>query len=153
IAPLLVIILTLAGWIIGEQYAYGQVSGQLTGLFGATTAKTLMDAVKSSQHTSGMISTIVSAVTLIIGATTVLAALQTALEKIWRSEALVPHGLRGWIRSRLLSFGFILTLGFLLLISLGISTGVSNLRERIAERHAALVGALGAFDFIGSLVV
>jgi membrane protein len=95
----------------------------------------------------------VSVGTLLVGATTVLSALETALERIWHAEALVPHGLRGWVRSRLLSLGFILTLGFLLLISLAVSTGMSDLREHIARRHEALIGVLGALDFILSLAI
>jgi membrane protein len=153
LAPLLVIILTIAGWVVGEQFAYGQVSGQLGALFGPATAKTLMAAVKSSQHVDGVISTVVSIVTLIIGATTVLSALESALERIWHAEALVPTGIRGWVRSRLLSLGFILTLGFLLLISLAFSTALAGLRERIADQHEAAVGVLGALDFLGSLTI
>ena len=113
----------------------------------------LLDAVESSQQTQGLVSTIVSVVTLLIGASTVLTALDSALEKIWKTEALLPGGVRGWVRTRLLSFGFILTLGFLLLVSLTISTGISNLRERIAEQHTALVGVIGALDFAASLVI
>jgi membrane protein len=122
-------------------------------LFGPATAKTLLAAVASSQETEGIVSTAVSIVTLLIGASTVLAALDAALEKIWKSEALVPHGVRGWIRTRLLSFGFILTLGFLLLVSLTISTALAGLRERIAERHEAIVGLIGALDFTVALVL
>jgi membrane protein len=153
LAPLLVIILTLAGWIVGEQFAYGQVFGQLNALFGPATAKTLMEAVKNSQRTEGLVSTIVSIVTLIIGATTVLSALESALEKIWHAEALVPKGLRGWVRSRLLSLGFVLTLGFLLLISLAVTTGLSNLRKRIATDHTAIVSVLGTFDLVASVAI
>jgi membrane protein len=153
LAPLLVIILTLAGWIVGEQFAYGQVSGQLNALFGPATARTLMEAVKNSQRTEGLVSTVVSVGTLIVGATTVLSALESALEKIWHAETLVPAGWRGWVRSRLLSLGFILTLGFLLLISLAVSTGLTSLRHQVASRHATMVGALGLFDFVASLAI
>ena len=86
----------------------------------------------------------VSVVTLLIGATTVLSALQTLLQQIWKSEALSSVGIRGWIRTRFLSLGFILALGFLLLVSLTISTGLSMLRKHIGEQHSAAVGLLGA---------
>jgi membrane protein len=153
LAPLLVILLTIAGWVVGTQAAYGQVGSQLNALFGPSTAKILLDAVESSQKAQGFVSTIVSIVTLLIGASTVLAALDSALEKIWKTESLLPTGVRGWLRTRLLSFGFILTLGFLLLISLTISTGIATLRERIAERHTAFVVLIGALDFVASLVL
>jgi len=153
IAPLLVILLAIAGAIVGAEAAYGQVGAQLTGLFGASTAKVVMGAVRSAQHTDGVVSTIVSIITLIVGATTVLAALQQALDIIWKSKKLAKSGWRGWMRTRLLSFGFILTLGFLLLISLTISTGLANVRQHFATRHAALVGVIGAVDVLTSFVI
>jgi membrane protein len=148
IAPLLVILLSIAGWIVGTEVAYGQVGAQLTALFGPATAKILLGAVESSQKAQGLIATAVSIVTLLIGASTVLAALDAALEKIWKSDALRPGGIRGWVRTRLLSFGFILTLGFLLLVSLTISTALAGLRERFAERHEALIGVIAGLDFV-----
>jgi membrane protein len=153
LAPLLVILLTIAGWIVGATAAYGQVGAQLNELFGPATAKTVLGAVESAQQTEGLVSTAVSIVTLLIGASTVLTALDTALEKIWHAEELLPGGIRGWIRTRLLSFGFILALGFLLLVSLTISTGIANLRAWIAERHTAIVSVIGALDFLASLVI
>lgn len=153
LAPLLVILLTTAGWIVGANDAYSQIGAQLTGLFGPATAKTLLSAMQSSQHSGGLIATATSVVTLLIGATTVLTALENALEQIWKSAALVPAGVRGWLRARVLSLGFILTLGFLLLVSLTISTGLASLRARLAERHAALIGGIGIIDFLLSLLL
>jgi membrane protein len=151
IAPLLVIILTAAGWVVGATAAYAQVGAQLNALFGPSTAKILLGAIQSSQKAEGLLSTVVSIVTLLIGATTVLSALETLLEQIWKSEALVTSGLRGWIRTRFLSLGFILTLGFLLLVSLTISTGISSLEKRFGGPDGPIVGAFGALDVVLSL--
>jgi membrane protein len=153
LAPLLVILLTIAGWVVGEKVAYGQVGAQLNALFGPATARILLGAVESSQKMEGLVSTLVSVVTLLIGASTVLTALETALEKIWKSEGLRSGGLRGWVQVRLLSFGFILALGFLLLVSLTISTGIANLRAWVAERYTALVSIIGALDLVASLLI
>jgi membrane protein len=153
IAPLLVILLTLAGWILGQQSAYGQVGAQLDALFGPATAKILLDAVKSSQETHGLLSTLTSVISLLIGATTVLSALQTALNQIWASGKLVRSGIWGWIQSRFLSLGFILALGFLLLVSLTVSTGLSHIQHRMAGEHTAWVGVVRAFDSLVSLLV
>jgi membrane protein len=153
LAPLLVILMTIAGVVLGEQAAYGDIQAQLQALFGPSTAKTIMGAVQASKHTNGVLSTIVSVVTLIVGASTVLTALQTALDQMWQSSNIAPRGLRGFVRSRLLSFGFILTLGFLLLVSLTISTALSNLRAQVAQRYAGIVGILGVVDFIASLII
>jgi membrane protein len=153
LAPLLVIILTIAGWVVGATAAYAQMDSQLVALFGPATAKTLLAAVKNSQQTQGVVATWISVVTLMIGATTVLAALEAVLDQIWNSGTRAPSGLRGWVRTRFLSFGFILTLGFLLLVSLTLSTGLANLRERFSIHHAALVGVVGVLDIISSLLL
>ncbi len=153
LAPLLVILLTIAGWAIGADHAYAQIGSQLKALFGPATAKTLLAAMKTSQRPDGMVATATSVVTLLLGASTVLNALETALERIWDSISLVPAGWRGWVRTRFLSLGFILTLGFLLLISLTISTGLAGVRERLAERHPMFVGGVGLADFVLSLLL
>ena len=151
IAPLLVIVLTTVGWIVGASAAYSQIDAQLNGLFGPATAKILLGAIKSSQQSQGLVATVVSVVTLLIGATTVLSALETLLEQIWKSEALTSAGLRGWIRTRFLSLGFILTLGFLLLVSLTISTGMSTLQEHVGAHYTVAIWAMGALDLLVSL--
>jgi membrane protein len=143
--------LTFAGWVVGATAAYAQMDSQLIALFGPSTAKTLLAAVKNSQQSQGVVATSISVVTLMIGATTVLAALEAVLDQIWNSGASAPSGLRGWIRPRFLSFGFILALGFLLLVSLTLSTGLANLRERFSTHHASLVGIVGAIDITLSL--
>lgn len=153
LAPLLVILLTIAGAVLGEQSAYGQVQAQLQALFGPATAKTVMGAVQASKETKGIVSTVVSVITLIIGASTVLTALQSALDQIWQSGKIAPRGFRGFIHSRLLSFGFILTLGFLLLVSLTVSTALAGVRTQLAHRYAGLLGLLGAIDFLSSLII
>jgi membrane protein len=153
LAPLLVILLTTAGWIIGATAAYSEMTLQLNALFGPVTAKILLTAVKSSQQAQGLLATIVSVITLMISATTVLAALESALEQIWRSESPALTGLRGWLRARFLSLGFILTLGFLLLVSLTISTGLASVRTRFAAHNTALVGVVVVLDILLSLLL
>lgn len=148
LAPLLIILVTIAGWIAGEQVAYGHLSEQLTSLFGKSTADVLLEAMKGSQDSDGFIATGISIASLVVGATTVFAALESALEQIWGARALVPTGVRGFIRSRLLSFGVILAVGFLLLISLTLSTALAALRSAIAERFTGLVVVAGILDLI-----
>jgi membrane protein len=151
IAPLLVIILTAAGWIVGANTAFAQIGAQLNGLFGPSTAGILLAAIKSSQQTQGLVATVVSFVTLLIGATTVLSALQTLLQQIWKSEALASLGVVGWLRTRFLSLGFILALGFLLLVSLTISTGISTLQRHIGDQYPAAILVIGTFDLVVSV--
>lgn len=153
LAPLLVILLAMAGWVVGATAAHAFVGTQLSALFGPSTARTLLGAALNSQQMQGVWATALSIVTLLISATTVLAALQGALDQIWESASLVPQGWRGWIRTRFLSLGFVLALGFLLLVSLTITTGIAHMRDRIAREHAALVGAIGVLDTVLSLLL
>jgi membrane protein len=150
IAPLLVILLKTAGWIVGAQAAFGHLSSQLTALFGKSTANVLLDAMRSSQTADGLVATIVSAVTLLLGATTVFNALEAALEQIWGARELAPKGVRGFIRTRLLSFGLILAVGFLLLVSLSLSTALTALREAIGRHFTGFVVLAGVLDFVVS---
>jgi membrane protein len=153
LAPLLIILITISGWFIGATAAYDEMSAQLTSLFGPSTARILVKAAKASQQAQGWVATTVSVVTLLIGATSVLAALESALQLIWNSAALARAGIVGWVRTRFLSLGFILALGFLLLVSLTVSTALANMRERMIKHHAALVGMIGTLDFVVSLLL
>lgn len=95
----------------------------------------------------------ISIITLLIGATTVLAALQQALDQIWQSARLARTGLVGWIRTRFLSLGFILAVGFLLLVSLTISTGLAGIRGNMAHAYPTMIAAVAGSDFVVSLAL
>ena len=153
LAPLLIIVVTVTGWIIGAESAYGQLSAQLTSLFGAATAKVLLQAMKSSQDAEGVLATVLSIASLIVGATTVFAALESALERIWRAQTLAPTGVYGWLRARVLSFGLILAVGFLLLVSLTVSTALSALRDGIRARFEGFTLIVTALDVTVSLAL
>jgi membrane protein len=153
IAPLLVILLTLLGVFVNQKDAAQQVHAQLSSLFGPSTAQVLLEAAHSSQRVEGVTAAIVSSVTLLIGATTVLASLQTALELMWGGQHAQISGIRSWVRTRLLSLGFILTLGFLLLISMTLSTALLNLQSRFAAAYPGLVTLTAAANFLLSLLL
>ncbi len=153
LAPLLVILLTVAGWIVGAEAAYGQLSGTLTQLFGRATAEVLLEAMKHSQESEGIAAAAISLVSLVIGATTVFAALEEALDNIWCAQALAPSGVWGWLRVRILSFGMILAVGFLLLVSLSITAALSSLRSIMAARFTELVVVTSALDFVISITL
>jgi membrane protein len=150
IAPLLVIAVAVTGWIVGAQAADSYIAEQLRLLFGESTAKMVVEAMHSAQRTEGIWATIVSVVTLIIGATTVFSALESALRQIWGTTAEQPGGWRGFVRTRVVSFGFILAVGFLLLVSLTLTTALSGLRGWVAHRYEGIIGLLGALEFIVS---
>lgn len=153
LAPLLIIVVTVTGWIVGAEMATHQLQAQLTALFGAGTADALMQAMKSSQTSDGTMAAIVSVATLLVGATTVFSVLEAALQQVWGTARLTLPGVRGWIRSRILSFGLILALGFLLLVSLSISTALSALRGYLARHYSGLLTLTAALDFGISLAL
>ena len=77
---------------------------------------------------------------LLIGASTVFAALESALQQIWGGREPLPSGWRAFVRARLISFGFILAIGFLLLVSLTLTTALAALRGYVLRHFEGLVG-------------
>src|SRR3954466_15440534 len=150
IAPLLVIAVAAIGWIVGTQAADTYIAGQLRLLFGEATAKMVVEAMHSAQKTQGIWATIVSVVTLIIGATTVFGALESALRQVWGTGIDQSGGWRGFVRTRVVSFGFILAVGFLLLVSLTLTTAISGLGSWVGHRYEGLVAVLGVIEFVVS---
>src|SRR5262245_35149871 len=151
LAPLLIIIVTLAGWIVGSERAYSYLGSQVTLLFGKQSADLLLSAMQSSQSLDGMWATLVSIVMLLVGASTVFAALESALQQIWGGRDSLPRGWRAFVRSRLISFGFILAIGFLLLVSLTLTTALAALRGYVMRHFEGAVGALASLDFLLSI--
>jgi membrane protein len=120
LAPLFVIAVFIAGLVFGQEAAQGQIFEQLRALIGETSAAAMEDVVESanSEPTTGVFATIVGFIVLIVGASGVFAQMQASLNAIWRVEPKPGRGLWGLVQDRILSFGFILIVGFLLLISL-----------------------------------
>ena len=119
IAPLLIIVIAVAGFFLGAEAARGEIVMQLRGLLGddgATAVQALLES--ASKPEEGLFATVVSVVLLIVGATSIFAELQSDLDRIWRAESKPTSGLWSLLRSRVLSFGMILVLAFLLLVSL-----------------------------------
>jgi membrane protein len=128
IAPLLVIAIAVAGFFFGQDAASGQIFAQLRGLVGDEGATAIQGLVKSaSSPGKGTFAAIAGIVTLLLGATTVFGELQTDLDRLWDAPKQDDGGLWGMLHSRLLSFGMILGIGFLLLVSLVLSAAVSAL--------------------------
>ena len=129
VAPLLLIVIAVAGLVFGQEAARGEIMGQLSGLLGTDSARAVEGLLESvNKPDAGVLATLVGIVVLLIGATTVVAELQSALDRIWRApERPAGSGLWALLRSRLLSLGMVLGLGFLLMVSLVVSAGLSAL--------------------------
>ena len=132
IAPLLLIVISIAGFFFGEDVARGEIYGQLQDMLGTSGALVVRDLLESASRTATSVpAAAFGFLVLFIGATSVFAELQDALDRIWRAP-LRPKsaGLWGLVRARLLSFGMILGIGFLLIVSLAFSAGLEALSKR-----------------------
>lgn len=123
LAPLVIIVIAIAGFFWGEEAVRGQLFQQVHAMIGAEGAKTIEGVVRGAQEPSqGIVATVISVAVLVVGATTVFSELQSALDRIWKVGAKKQSGIWSMIRARLLSFGLVLTLAFLLMVSLIISS-------------------------------
>ncbi|MDQ2928443.1 MAG: YihY/virulence factor BrkB family protein [Caldimonas sp.] len=127
IAPLILIVVSIAGLVFGADAARGQILDELRGLMGEQGASAVQSLLQSvSRPREGFIGTAIGVTVLLVGATGVFGELQSALDRIWRAPALVKRsGLVSLLRSRLLSFGMVLCIGFLLIVSLVASAAIS----------------------------
>jgi membrane protein len=122
-------------------------------------ASAVQGLVKSaSDPAKGTIATIIGLVTLLFGATTVFAELRTDLNRIWRCKLEKVNGIWDFVRTRLLSFGLVLSIGFLLLVSLVVSAVLSALGDflmpssAIAARIAELLSSLAALTLLFAMI-
>ncbi len=127
IAPVLVIVIAIAGLVFGADAARGAIVDQISGLMGKQGAEAIQSMIQgASNRKSGIIATIVGLVTLLVTASGVFGEMQSALNAIWKAEP--PPGAVGrLVRARLASLGLVAALGFLLMVSLVISTALSAL--------------------------
>lgn len=131
IAPLLLIVLSITGYVFGLEAARGEVAGQLNSLMGeqgAMAVQALLENVNKPEE--GFIASIIGVVLLLIGATSVFAELQNSLDRIWRAPERVR--VNGWfalLHERLLSFGMILGVGFILMVSLVFSAAIAAISQ------------------------
>ncbi|KOP23537.1 ribonuclease BN [Hapalosiphon sp. MRB220] len=123
IAPLLIIVIAIAGAVFGEAAARNAIFTQLQGLIGAAGAEVIQNAIESaSQPRAGTIASLISIVVLIFGATGLFTELQDSLNTIWEVKPKPGKVVKNMVRQRFLSFAMVLAIGFLLLVSLVIST-------------------------------
>ena len=129
IAPLVLIVVSIAGLVFGEDAARGQIFEQLRGLVGEQGAAAVQSMLQSlNKPRQGVIGTAIGVGVLLVGATGVFGELQNSLDRIWRAPARSRlTGVFSLLRSRLLSFGMVLGIGFLLIVSLVASAAVSAL--------------------------
>jgi membrane protein len=154
IAPLLLIVISTAGLVFGEQAVRGEIFDQLRGLMGeqgAQAVQTLLESV--SQPEKSAAGTIIGTVLLLVGATTVFGELQDAFDRIWRAPVKEETGWWKVLRGRLLSFGVILGIGFLLIVSLVFSAALAALGKWWGPYFPGLEVLAIAVNFIFSFAL
>ncbi|HEV7427360.1 MAG TPA: YihY/virulence factor BrkB family protein [Thermoanaerobaculia bacterium] len=126
LAPLLLIVIAIAGLAFGHDAAQGKIFEQLRGFLGTTAAAAMQEMVKNAaKPKTGTIATILGVVTLLLGASGVFGQLKDALNTIWDVKPKEGRGIMGLIKDRFLSFSMVFGLGFLLLVSLVIDTAIA----------------------------
>ena len=148
IAPLLLIVVSIAGLVVGEDAARGEIYSQMDGMLGTQGALAVQGLLETARRPAGqLLPGTVGLVVLFIGATSVFAELQDALDRIWRAPARArTSGLWNLLRARLLSFGMILGIGFLLMVSLAFSAGLAALNRWWDPLFDGWTGVANAID-------
>jgi membrane protein len=137
---LLVVIVSVAGYFFGQEAVNGQITAQITSTMGADTAQQIQDIIaKGTESKNSLWATIIGVITILVGATGVFVELQKALNIIWKVKAKPRRAVFTVIRTRLFSFGLILSIGFLLLISLTITTIIAIMSEWVMNHWPNIV--------------
>lgn len=155
IAPLLIIVIAIAGLVFGQDAARGEIVAQIQGLIGRDGAIAVQGLLKStSEPAQGFLAIVLSTLLLIVGATTVFAELQSDLDRIWRVPAPARQmGILVLLHTRLLSFGLVLGLGFLLLVSLVIGAAIAAVGKWWDGYFAGWEAMFHAIDFCISFAI
>lgn len=128
IPPLLVIIIAIAGLVFGQSQAQESIMAQMTDLFGAQTSDGIASMLEGARHPgTGILATVIGVIVLLLGASGVFGQLQDSLNTIWDVKLKPGQGIMGMIRKRFFSFAMVLGVGFLLLVSLVVTTLLSAL--------------------------
>ncbi len=144
LAPLLLIVISLAGLAFGDAAARGEIQSQLDTLMGPGSARAVQDLLASvRQPAQGVFATLLGLLLLVAGAVSVFGELQNALDRIWH----VPEEAtaRSWpmlLRIRLLPYGMILALSFLLMVSLLLSAMLAALGHSLGRQLAEWEGVI-----------
>jgi membrane protein len=150
IAPLLIIIIAIVGAVFSEEAARGAIEVQLRGLVGAEGAALIQGAIQSaSQPRQGTIASLISVIVLLFGATGLFTELQDSLNTIWEVQPKPGRAVKNMIRQRFLSFAMILGIGFLLLVSLVMTTALS---ATVAYFQNLLPGIDGIWQLVSFFV-
>ena len=155
LGPLLVIVISIAGLVFGEEAARGQIAQQIAALAGARAGEAIQATVQASasEKTTGVLATIIGLGVLLFGASTVFAELKDALNTIWGVAVKPGRAFFTLVRDRFLSFSLVLAIGFPNLVSLVLSAVLAALGKCISARLPLLAAVWQGCDFLVSFAV
>jgi membrane protein len=132
LAPMLIIVISVAGYFFGEDAINGEIQKQLSGLIGPDSAAAVSTMIQSAYIDNGsLLPTLIGLGTLFVSATLAFTALQDSLNKIWKVALKPQSGILAVVLNRVLSFAMVIGIGFLLLVSMVIHAVLNKLSEYI----------------------
>jgi len=153
LTPVLLLVIAVAGLAFGPEAAQGAIVNQLSGLMGRDTAEATQAMIRSaSDRMSGLVATLVGLVTIVVAASGVFGEVQSALNAIWKAQSRRSTMSR-LLRARLASFGLVITLGFVLMVSLALSAALTALAGFLKHRFPLAELAVQTTDFVISVVL
>lgn len=153
LAPVLLLVIAVAGLVFGQDAAEGAIVEQLSGLMGRDTAEATQAMIRSaSDRMSGVAATLIGVVTILAAASGVFGEVQYALNAIWKAKSRRSTMSR-LLRARLASFGLVITLGFVLMVSLALSAALTALAGFLKHRFPLAEAVVQATDFVISAVL
>jgi membrane protein len=149
LSPLLIILTAIVGALAGEATAQTYIYNSISGLVGVQSARAVMEMMQKAHHENGgVLATIIGVTVLLFGAGGVVGQLQSSLNTIWGVETNSHSGIWPIIRARFISYAMLLAIGFLLLVSLMVTTAVSALSDYLKTLLPAVGAVWPAVDIL-----
>lgn len=153
-APLLILIAAVIALVFTKERAHQELINQAREIIGDRGAATVTSLLANAQKpSSGILASIIAFVTLLFGASSVFIELRDALNIIWDAKPQTAGGWKAMVKDRLFSFGMVLSIGFLLLVSLILSAGLAFMGKFFSQVVPIPPPALEAINFVVSFVV
>jgi membrane protein len=154
VAPLLVIVIAIAGWVFGTEAATRHLEEQARGFIGSAGADVLKTTVEHAKRPSeGIIATVIGVATLLFGASGVFGELQGAMNTVWNVKPKPGRGIWSKLRDRFVSFGMVLAVGFLLLVSLVVTSILTAIGGYLSGLVPGLPVLMHVANFLLSIAV
>src|SRR5512134_2290035 len=154
IAPVLLVATAIAGMVFGAEAVRGEIVGQLDQLVGREGAHAVQSLLEgASQRRAGIVATVVGSFAFVVAATGAFLELQAALNTIWRVKPNPGVNLKAFMTDRLRSFGLVVAVGFLLMVSLAVTAALAALGGWLSGQLPNVPFVLSGLTMLVSLIV